>query len=263
MANIKPYAIGSEANSSDGTPKENAAPAAAENAAAPAAAEVEVVPVTEEVALVAPTHDSPLPLGSVCGDISPEDIVIPRLSLVQGVGDLAELFAPGGIVLDKTLLLSDGTAPLELTVLSARKKYIENLPFDADSRPNVFNTLEEVRAAGGTIDWVDDQQPSYVPLLQVHVIFRAPEGSDYAYPLEFEGQPYGLAIWTMRGVAYNRAGRNILTAASFALRDGLFNGKWQLTTKREKFGRNSIVVPVLRNVGRNTPEFVDFLRNIG
>ncbi len=255
MANIKPYAIGSEAHSSDGTPKNNTQPAAVVAEAA--------IPVSEETALMAPTHDAPLPLGSVCGDISPEDIVIPRLSLVQGVGDLAELFAPGGIVLDKSLLLSDGNTPLELTVLSARKKYIENLPFDADSRPNVFNTLEEVRAAGGTIDWVDDQQPSYVPLLQVHVIFRAPEGSDYAYPLEFEGQSYGLAIWTMRGVAYNRAGRNILTAASFALRDGLFNGKWQLTTKREKFGRNSIVVPVLRNVGRNTPEFVDFLRSIG
>lgn len=246
MAKIKPYEInGSEQKLSEMASADNTIAAAEASDLVPAVAE------------------TPLPLGTVTGDISPEDIVIPRLNIVQGVGALSELFAPGNVVLNKEIVLSDGSTPIELAVLSARKQFVENLPFDSEKKPRVFNTLEEVKGVGGGIDWVDSQPPTFLPALHVQIIFKAPEGSDYAYPLEYEGVPYGLAAWTLRGVAYNRAGRNILTAAKFSLRDGLFNGKWALTTKREKFGRNSIVVPVLRNIGRHTPDFVDFIKNIG
>lgn len=238
MAKVKPYEItGSDENLSE---------------------------VNEETTLMASTRETPLPLGAIAGDISTDDIVIPRMNLVQGVGTLSELFTPGSVVLNKEVVLTTGETPLELTILSARKQFAENLPFDSEEKPRVYNTLDEVKEAGGSIEWVNDEQPSFTPILHLQLVFNAPDGEDnYAYPLEFDGKPYGLAVWTLRGVAYTRAGRNILTAARFALRDGLFNGKWALTTKREKFGRNSVVVPVLRNIGRNTPEFVEFLRNIG
>ena len=199
-------------------------------------------------------------LGTIAGEIESDDIVIPRLNLVQNVGSLAELFNGGDLVLNKEVVLS---APLELTILSARKQFVQNLDFDSDEKPQVYNTLEEVHAAGGTIEWVGNQKPSFTPVLHVNLVFKAPAGLDYALPLEYNGDAYGLAVWTLRGVAYTRAGKNILTAAKFALRDGLFNGKWELTSKREKFGRNSVFVPVLRNVGRNTPDFVNYLRTIG
>lgn len=202
-------------------------------------------------------------LGTISGDIDTSDIVIPRLNIVQNVGELGELFNAGSIVLNKEVELSNGTTPIEVTVLSARKQFVENLDYDSDEKPAVFNTLEEVKAAGGTIEWVNDRKPSFVPVLHLNVLFKAPQGVDYALPLSYEGASYGLAVWTLRGVAYTRAGKNILTAAKFSLRDGLFNGKWELTTKREKFGKNSVFVPVLRNVGRNSAEFVEFIRSIG
>lgn len=206
---------------------------------------------------------TPPGMGSVVGDIDSSDITVPRLNIVQGVGSLAELFNPGEIVLNQETVLSNGSTPVELTVLSARKQFVENLGFDEDARPKVFDTLEEIHAAGGTIEWIGDTRPSYVPVLHVQLVLKAPAGVEGAFPLCYNGEDYALAVWTLRGVAYGKAGRNILTAAKFALRDGLHNGKWTLTTKREKYGRNSVFVPVLRNVGRNAPEFVDYLRTLG
>lgn len=202
-------------------------------------------------------------LGAVSGEVCTEDIVIPRLALVQKVGELADLFNPGSWVLNKEVQLSDGSTPIELTVLSARKQYVEALDYDSGERPQVFNTKEEVLAAGGTLDWVGNQKPSFNTILHANIVFKAPAGLDYALPLEYSGEAYGLAVWTIRGVAYNEAGRNILTASRFSLRDGLLHGKWELKVKVKKYGRNTVFVPVLRNVGRNTPEFVDFLRSLG
>lgn len=250
MPKIKPYEIGSESKPSEEVITE-------------AAAEDATVPVPEDTELLPVVQDTPLPLGTISGDISADDIIIPRLNLVQGVGSLSELFTPGQIVLNKETVLSDGATPLEITVLSARKQFIENLPFDSEEKPRVLDTLEDVYAAGGRIEWSGVTPPTFTPVLHVQIVFKAPQDSDYAYPLDYNGTSYGLAVWSLRGVAYTRAGRNILTAAKFALRDGLFNGKWELTTKREKFGRNSVVVPVLRNVGRHSQEFVEFLRHIG
>ena len=39
--------------------------------------------------------------------------------------------------------------------------------------------------------------------------------------------------------------------------------KWLLTTTREKLkNKNTVAVPVLRNAGRNTPEFADFAASL-
>ncbi len=213
---------------------------------------------------VTPVPAEPPPgMGCVIGEIDSSDITVPRLNIVQGVGSLAELFTPGQIVLNQETVLSEGADPVELTVLSARKEFVENLGFDEEIRPKVFNTLEEVHAAGGTVEWVGDTRPSFVPVLHVNILIKAPDGVSGVFPLTYQGNEYALAVWTIRGVAYSKAGRNILTAAKFGLRDGLFHGKWILSTKREKYGRNSVFVPVLRNVGRHDADFVSFVMSIG
>ncbi len=238
MAKIKPY----EVNGAEDSPAEEAA----------------ANPGSE----LATRQETAAMMGTISGDVDSDDILIPRLNVVQGVGPLSELYQPGQIVLNKETVLSDGSSPIELTVLSARKQFAENLPFDSDERPRVYNTLEEVHEAGGSIEWKDDEKPSFTPILHVQLLLKAPAGAEGAFPLEYKGEPYALALWTLRGVAYTRAGRNILTAARFSLRDGIHHGKWTLATKREKFGRNSVFVPVLRNVGRHDADFLAFVTGL-
>ncbi len=238
MARIKPYEVN------------GAEEALAEEAAANTGSEL------------ATRQEAAAMMGTISGDVDSDDILIPRLNVVQGVGPLSELYQPGQIVLNKETVLSDGATPIELTVLSARKQFAENLPFDSDERPRVYNTLEEVHEAGGSIEWKDDEKPSFTPILHVQLLLKAPAGAEGAFPLEYKGEPYALALWTLRGVAYTRAGRNILTAARFSLRDGIHHGKWTLATKREKFGRNSVFVPVLRNVGRHDADFLAFVAGL-
>lgn len=202
-------------------------------------------------------------IGNIVGEVGKEDIVIPRLNIVQGVGALAETHTMGQIVYDKSVVLSDGNAPVELTVMSARKQFVENLPFGNDGpAPMVYDTLEEVKAAGGTIEWIGNQKPSFVPVLHVQVLIKAPAGADGAFPIEYQGQPYGIALWTIRGVAYPRAAKAILTAARFSLAKGIHHGKWVLTSRREKFGRNSVYVPQLTLQGKHDEEFVKFVEGL-
>ncbi len=156
---------------------------------------------------------------------------------MQNVGPLAELFAGGQIVLNQETILAKDAESIELTVLNVKKVYQENIPFDSDERPAVYNSLEEVKAVGGTVEWgANGEKPDFLPVLHTQVLIKAPENAEGAFPFEYKGDSYALALWTIKGVAYTRAGKNIITAARFSLKDGIHNGKWSLGSKREKFG---------------------------
>ena len=205
---------------------------------------------------------TPPTMGSVFGEIDPTDINMPKLNIVQGVGRLSEGFNPGQIVYDGEIALSDGATPIEFTILSARKQYIENLVYGAEARPRVFNTLSEVWSAGGTIEWHAGKRPSYVPVLHVMVLFKVPQCVEIPFSMEYKGEHYRLAVWTLRGMVYNKAGKKILIESMYGLPEGPHYGKWRLSTKREKVGHNSIFVPVIRCEERHCDDFVKFVTSL-
>lgn len=217
------------------------------------------IPAPEEKQGI-PLHEKLQPLGAISGCISRDDIIVPRLDIVQGVGPLAGRFPLGSIVFNKETLLSDGHEPLELTILSARKQFVQKLPFEARKRALVFDTLEDVRRVGGRMGREKGQGPVFSPILHVQLAFKAPQDTGYPYPLHDGNASYGLAAWTLRGAAYFGAGRSILTAASFGLKDSLFRGKWQLTTRIDPFGNHQAACPTLRHEGEHSPAFVEFLQ---
>lgn len=211
-----------------------------------------------------PEHDEEtstqlaIPGKPVEGEFLSEDFVIPKLHLVQAVGPLSERFTPGQFVYNKEQVISDGATPVNLTVLRIKKQYQENLPYGGDQLPRMFDTLEEVKTAGGWIDWRNNERPPFSPILHALALIRSPFEESPLFPYEFAGAAYGLALWTLRGVGFTRAGKTIITASQFALKDGLHTGSWALTSKREKIGMNFVHVPNLRHDTKHTAEFTEF-----
>ena len=199
-----------------------------------------------------------IPTKPVDGEFRSEDFVIPKLHLVQSVGPLSEMFQPGSFVYNKELVLTDGVSPLSLTVVRIRKQYAENVEYGGDEIPRMFDTLDQVRTAGGWIDWRDNQKPPFSPVLHVLALIKSPSGENPLFPYEFGGVHYGIGLWTLRSTGFTRAGKTIITASQFALKDGLHKGGWTLTSKREKIGMNFVFVPVLRHEARHSTEFAEF-----
>ena len=154
----------------------------------------ETSPATTPATPTTGIASTPPTMGVVVGDIDSSDINMPRLNIVQGVGSLSELFSPGQVVMNQEIVLSNGTTPIELTVLAARKQFVENLAYDAESRPRVFDTLDEVHAAGGSINWIGNMRPSFVPVLHVNVLIKAPQGVEGSFPIHYNGEDYALGL---------------------------------------------------------------------
>jgi hypothetical protein len=228
---------------------------------APAEAPNELAPVQTSTALALPT-------GELEGEISQSDLSIPHLQIVQAVGPLSEHYVPGQLILAKEVVIAEPAGdPVIMTVARIKKQYIENLPYSEATigMAKVFDRLEDVRAAGGGIEWgANGERPSYVPIARAIVVIEAPGeiAEEPIFCYEFEGKRYALALWTLRNTSYTRAAKAIYTAANFALRNGLATGCWELTTRREKAGDNFVHVPVLRQSAKNSPELVEFIHSI-
>ena len=101
------------------------------------------------------------PLGFDDDNIGFEDIILPRVNIVQKVGDLSNVFTPGEIVLDKSLVIYTppvpekniaGTKPLNIVVLGFRKRQFAEKT-DGKVRGMLVNSEADVVKHGGTLDY--------------------------------------------------------------------------------------------------------------
>lgn len=224
------------------------------------------VAVSNPETAVVPREDngSGFKVGAVSGPVRRTDFKLPSLNLVYGTGVLQENFEPGSIVLNKEVVLTDGEKPVILTVLSFRKYFLEKPEkYDPDVMPRLFKTEEELAAAGLHTNWVDDTPPPAIEAGEALVAIETTDTENPHFPFNFGDKNYALAIWRMNSAsAYNRAGKLILTASEWNLKTGLQNGSWSLTTKKEKLGKNFVVVPVLKAGPRNSKDLAEFFASL-
>jgi hypothetical protein len=199
-------------------------------------------------------------------NISADDLVIPRLNIVQKVGEMSNVFPHGSFILDGSLVLVEGapikkdSKPIKLMVIGFRPKlFVERV--EGGGRGQVFKTEAEVAAANGTLDWNDAEATGktlFQRLATALVLIEQPEGVGAdCFPYAIEGKNYALAQWSLKGTGYTNGAKPIMSARKIgALRNGGYRmGYWNVTTTLKQFGQNYAYIPQPKPAGPTTETF--------
>lgn len=258
--------------------------------------EVQTVPTpvegvsVETVTTIAPNMlpATNTPSGLVVGDKLPtfSDIILPRINLVQGSGELKNSFPMGSIVFNQSVVLYDppvinaksgaqekpGTPPFILTVLGFRPtRFVEKIA--GGERGLLLNTEEEVRKAGGSLDYQEwkmkekDGMRRFEYLAEAVVLIERPahvadDDTVFVYPVD--GKKLALGLWSMKSTAYTVAKRVFFTARAMGCLKAGGYPSWNYATstrKEVKFG-NTYYVPVCLAHQKSSPEFLAFAASI-
>jgi hypothetical protein len=188
------------------------------------------------------------------------DIIIPRLQLVQGVGDLSQTFQRGDLVLDKQLLLP---RPLTIVVIGFRPTvFVEKTTTTGDTG-RLFNSEQEVVENGGTTDWNTAKatnRPLFMKMATAAIGILGDDSFPAAvmrqfFPHEVGGKFWALAQWSMKSSAFTAAAKPLKTWRSLGgLRAGYATKFVQVQTKNEKFKTGNIAAVPVVSLGDETPE---------
>lgn len=217
-------------------------------------------------------------------EIGLDDVILPRINIVQKVGDLSNQFTPGDIVLNRNLVIhepanpqkkAEGTGPLKIIVLGFRpKKFVEKVA--GGDKGLLLDSEQEIVAHNGTLSWREWQQSveaqqaggppakRYFQTLATAVLLIEKPASitdDISFPHEIAGKHYAMALWSMKGTAYTH-GAMVLHSAVRLGRKSYPSQVWSLTTKLEAAGQNFAHVPLLKPTERTSPELLSYVQSI-
>lgn len=248
------------------------------------------VPISSVPAVIVDAPEAPAvaesPITFDDSNIGFEDIILPRINIVQKVGDLSEIFSPGEIVLKQSLVIHSpgkngqpGDPPLNITVLGFKKtQFAEKVV--GGVLGILAHTEQEVVKHGGTLDykeWAASEaaakagngkplryfQRLATALCLVEKPAKLADDDHVEFPYECEGKHYALVLWSMKGTAYTHAAKAMFTARKIGhLRSGYAKQSWGLTAKMEKFGENFAAVPVIRPGAKNSDAFQSFVYEV-
>jgi hypothetical protein len=261
-------------------PEETPRPDVDETAAAEKATELEQQSENTCTAVAEPTCTAVQPHQAVIGDFIPSvaDMRLPRLNIVHGVGRLKDNFPQKAIVYNQNLVVyerrteqSEGTPPLEMVVLGWLPiRYAEKVPGGA--RGMLVNTIDEVGAAGGTLDWKewdlkkDDGLRYFQTLAEAVVLFKRPDHvseDNPCFPFVVENSNWALAIFAMKGTAYTNGAKVLFTARRMGFyKDGYPTCVVSCKTRDQKCGPNDVPVPDFTPLRRTSDAFQRFAVNL-
>ena len=211
-----------------------------------------------------PSVRAVMSVGASAGEVDQSDLKIPYLSIAYGVGKLSEKFNPGDLVVGGEHLIAKKTERVRIVILTDVKYYKERLnqqDYANGMRPRVFLTKEEVAAAGGTLEWSEDETgriaPTFGPALDMKILIEKPEHLDQSiFGVEIDGKSYAPAYFSVDKSGYTRVGKEVQTSKSMSLsKSGILGGVWELWTETQKINGNNTVVPMIKLVSRTTDNF--------
>lgn len=251
--------------------------------------ETPVVPVTAENTQLVPTGTA-LPVatydgGFDDGEISLDDIVIPRLNLVHRVGDLGLIFNPGEIVLNVTTVVYEpenkekgvpGSGPLVIVPIGFKRiQFCEKTVGGAKGR--MLKSEAEVVANGGTLDYneakaskgakVFFERYATALLLVRQPVNLLPDEEKQIFTHTIDEERYVLAQYSAKGTAYTAFSKRLMTERKigFLRESGYPSFNWFFATVMKSYpkdggGVNLVPVPLLKPGAKTTQAVRDYIR---
>jgi len=236
-----------------------------------------------------PVSGAMAPVGLVLGDRIPDfdEVIMPRLNIVQNIGDLKDSFPLGAIVFNQSAVIftapivnkttgiqeKAASAPVIVTCLGFRPdRFVEKVQ---GGRGMIVNTEDQVLAAGGTLDYNEaklkaaDGIKYFERLAEGLFAIERPEivnddGTVFVYPVD--GKKYALAMWGMKGTAYTAAAKRVFftNRSMGCLREGGYPSRsFALTTRWKSFGeQKGAHVPVLLPHLPSSPAFLEWVKQV-
>lgn len=218
------------------------------------------------------------------GDYVPtaDQIMLPRINIVQGVGKLKDSFPVGAIVLNQQELLykqpvrngqggvlEPGSKPLIVTCCGFKPvRYVEMV--QGGVRGMVVDSEEAVAAAGGTLDyqtWAANKatMKRFSPYVEGLFLIEKPEGIESeSYPYEVDGKGHAIVLWAMKGTAFTAAAKRCFftqRAVGCLQKGGYPSMTFALSTIYQKWGENGAWVPNLLPQAKSSEERIAFADN--
>lgn len=204
-------------------------------------------------------------------DLERSDFITPSLKLIGKNGDKDGKFTPGTWVLNKEIQFTKAAGePLQLVILENPVKFFqEHVQYDPDNQviKKRFRTLEDVHAAGLTVDWdnVTNTPPTADRAARVILLILKPETytGETGFGMTIEGLGNcAVASWLLANAsAYKYAARRIFSV----LRDDL-NGRpirsllWTMRSELVKMGKFPVMAPIMMPTKTLSQEVQDTLK---
>ena len=182
-------------------------------------------------------------------NITRDDIVLPRINLVQKSGKLCDDFAPGTFLFEKQVVLAKPAEDFGLVILGDKKYFQEKVEFGSPDFGRRAGDEEEVRALGGTVTWGVADKPYFQSVADFMVAIAAPQGATQEqldmFPfLAKDGSRYAAAVYTVAASAYTSLAKRVFTDKLFTLKDGLHLAEYRVHSELKRNAANSWYVPV-------------------
>ena len=273
----------------------------ADSGAAPAPTQVETTktqvatPVAdvkvESTTTVAAPAGSQMPAQRkfLLGDRLPsfKDVILPRLNIVQGIGNLKDTFVPGEIIFNQATVLftppqidpktgnatRKGTAPITSYVVGIISDRFSEVVVGGFGGL-IVDTEEEVRASGGTTSYQEwdlkqkDGMKRFQPITDLLMLVERPEvvkDDDIVFNFAIEGKKYALGAWALKGSAYTAVMKRVFNYHRLAgiLKGGFPTYGFAISTHLEKFKNgNSAWVPSAVPIGKTSEPILKFIYEV-
>lgn len=213
-----------------------AAPASTVASPAPTpAAQTGTVATVQPANAAMTEYRPPASYGDDSEELGANDVIIPRLNIVQKVGDLSNQFTEGDLVLNQQLVIARsvkgrqgtpaaaGSPPtaaaqetVRVVVAGFRKdRYVEKT--DGSVRGDIVDSEAEVYAKGGTTNYNEAKQLGkklYQTLAECVLLIEKPADcqDETSFPYTADGKQYAVVKWSLKGGAYINGAKVLRTA---------------------------------------------------